>query len=102
MKERLSVLSVLVPHTFLNVSLYLFFQILKSSLGGEHRRHRRLMGARGEVKWAAVPNRQEREPTMKKRGRKIVPQSCVCGQPITHPPIPPGTPWPGDNSRIPA
>ena len=23
-------------------------------------------------------------------------QRCVCGQPITHPPIPPGVPWPGN------
>ena len=27
---------------------------------------------------------------MKTRRRKIVPQRCVCGQPITHPPILPG------------
>ena len=27
---------------------------------------------------------------MKKRGRNRPPQRCVCGQPITHPPILPG------------
>jgi hypothetical protein len=34
---------------------------------------------------------------MKKRRRKRMPR-CVCGQPITHPPIPPGTPWPGQEN----